>query len=96
MISSNKYQLTFAHQFLVLSDEHSSCGKVQSNALPIAVSGLPVSEKQDKILRSNIPDPVKADLMKGVDNLPVWMRSLAKPAPSAIVRNVCDERLVSA
>ncbi len=48
------------------------------------------------ILRANTPDPVEADLMKGVDNLPVWMRSLAKPAPSAIVRNVCDERLVNA
>lgn len=39
-------------------------------------------------LKSNTSDLVKADLMKGVDNLPVWMRS--------IVRNVCDERLVSA
>lgn len=39
-------------------------------------------------LRANTPDPIKADLMKGVDNLPVWMRS--------IVRYVCDARLVNA
>jgi hypothetical protein len=34
-------------------------------------------------LRSNTPDLVKADLIKGVDNLPVWIRS--------IVRNVCAD-----
>jgi site-specific recombinase XerD len=28
MICTNKYQLTFAHQFLVLSGEHFSCSKV--------------------------------------------------------------------
>jgi Family of unknown function (DUF6088) len=39
-------------------------------------------------LRSNTPDSVKADLMKGLDSLPMWMRS--------IVRNVCDNWLVSA
>lgn len=39
------------------------------------------------ILRSNTPALVKADLIEGVDNLPVWMKS--------IVRNICDERLVS-
>jgi hypothetical protein len=37
-------------------------------------------------LRLNTPDPVKADLMKGLDMLPVWMRS--------IVRNLCDDSLM--
>jgi hypothetical protein len=39
-------------------------------------------------LRANTPDSVKADLMKGLDDLPVWMRS--------IVRHICDDWLVSA
>jgi Family of unknown function (DUF6088) len=37
-------------------------------------------------LRTNTPNLVKADLMKGLDNLPVWMRS--------IVRNICDDSLI--
>ena len=39
-------------------------------------------------LKTNTSNLVKADLMKGLDNLPMWMRS--------IVRNICDNRLVSA
>jgi hypothetical protein len=40
------------------------------------------------MLRSNLPDVVKADLMQDVDILPVWM--------ATIVRNACGYRSVAA
>ncbi len=65
-----------------------ACHKI-AQWIDCALSWLGKDAAKDPIaidtLRSNTPDRVKADLMKGVDNLPVWMRS--------IVRHICETLL---
>jgi hypothetical protein len=53
-IGSNKCQLTFAHQFLVLSDKHSSCSKVQSIDLAVKAIAKKPNVEDDNLDRYGI------------------------------------------